>query len=275
MSKAKLKGASGVSSIMSQRLLTVRPKDSTALAAQMMIWSSVRHLPVVDGEELVGIVSDRDLLKLQGGVGTIADIMSKPHTATPSTTIDEAAAQMAAEKIDCLPVVEGRKLVGLVTSTDILADRGRLGAGASKLAGPTAEDIMAWDLVSTTPGATLLDAVETMLVNDVRHLPVIDSDGTAIGIVSERDLRASVGDLRDVLDLSDRSRVIDARVESVMTPNPTCVPRDAPIEEVAAALVDQRIGAVLVVDDADRAVGVVSYVDVLAHLLGREPVRPA
>ena len=81
--------------------------------------------------------------------------------------------------------------------------------------------------------------------------------------------------LRDVLDAPDRRNVIDARVESVMTPNPTSVPRDAPIEDVAAALVDQRIGAVLVIDDAERVVGVVSYIDVLAHLLGREPARPA
>ena len=260
---------------MSHRVLTVRPRDSTSLASQMMIWSGVRHLPVVEGESLVGILSDRDLLKLGGAVGTIADIMSKPRSANPATTIDEAAAQMAAEKIDCLPVVEEGRLVGLVTSTDILADRGRLGDGNRRLAGPTAEDIMAWDLVSTTPGASLLDAVETMLVNDVRHLPVLDSDGQAIGIVSERDLRAAVGDLRDVLDAPDHRNVIDARVESVMTPNPTSVPRDAPIEDVAAALVDQRIGAVLVIDDAERVVGVVSYIDVLAHLLGREPARPA
>lgn len=264
-----LPGSNDVSGIMARRLLTVRQEDSSTLATQMMIWSGVRHLPVVDGDRLVGILSDRDLLKLGGQVGRVGDIMTAPvHTIHRRTPIEEAAARMAAERIDCLPVLDDDRLCGLVTSTDVLAERGRGRRQRSAAEGPTAEDVMEWDVVTVTPETRLLDAVETMLVNDFRHLPVVDASGRPVGMLSERDLRATAGDLRAVLDASDRRDLIERVVESVMTPNPTCVSRDADLAAVAEALVDQRIGAVLVIDEAERLVGIVSYVDVLSHVLG-------
>ena len=91
---------------------------------------------MVRGGELVGVVSQRDLLRasLSSVMGIeasahesflekvrIADVMSGgPISTTADATIRDAARTMAERKIGCLPVVEGRRLVGIVTETDVL-----------------------------------------------------------------------------------------------------------------------------------------------------------
>ena len=90
----------------------------------------VRHLPVVEQGVLVGIVSDRDLLltasradagKLSFPDKVLGEIMSTAVvTCTANTSVAEAARLMIDKKIDALPVVAGSRLVGIVTSTDLL-----------------------------------------------------------------------------------------------------------------------------------------------------------
>ena len=118
-----------VGQFMSTDLFTVRPSDPAGLAARMMDWRQVRHLPVEDDHgKLIGLLSFRDLLRLianpeaQEGEPTVDQIMRKdPMTVTPSTPTLEALELMRAHNIGSLPVVdeEGR-LIGLVTVYDLL-----------------------------------------------------------------------------------------------------------------------------------------------------------
>jgi len=85
----------------------------------------VRHLPVVDGERLVGVVSDRDLRAASCGgrhleqvVGTI--MVPYPVTLVREDRLSVAAERMVGHRISCLPVVDGNKLQGIVTLTDLL-----------------------------------------------------------------------------------------------------------------------------------------------------------
>jgi CBS domain-containing protein/gamma-glutamyl:cysteine ligase YbdK (ATP-grasp superfamily) len=117
-----------VDQFMSTDLFTVGADDPVDLAASVMDWKHVRHVPVEDDAgRLVGLVSHRDLLRLlaQGkadGRRTVRDIM-KPHpvTATPRTPTREAMALMQDRRVGCLPVVEDDRLVGIVTAYDFLA----------------------------------------------------------------------------------------------------------------------------------------------------------
>ncbi len=103
---------------------------------------SVRHLPVVRGGTLIGVVSQRDLLKasLSSVMGlpadeqslflegvSITEVMSSPPVTIDSgSTVQEAAKLMADRKIGCLPVMSGDDFVGILTETDVLryfADR--------------------------------------------------------------------------------------------------------------------------------------------------------
>jgi CBS domain-containing protein len=118
-----------VEQFMSTDLFTVRPADVVDLAACLMHWKHVRHVPVEnDDGELVGIVSHRDLLEMfaRGGMekanGVIVrDIMKQNLiTASPETPALEALYLMREKGIGCLPVVKGERLVGLITAYDFL-----------------------------------------------------------------------------------------------------------------------------------------------------------
>ena len=115
---------------MTRDVIVVPPSLSVANAWKILQTEKIRHLPVVDNGILVGILSDRDLLRLgnvqsSGGLGFVdrsaGDIMTlKPITCTMSTSVAKVVRIMTEQKIDALPVVEGTRLVGLVTSTDLL-----------------------------------------------------------------------------------------------------------------------------------------------------------
>jgi acetoin utilization protein AcuB len=97
----------------------------------------IRHLPVVEGWRLVGIVTDRDVRQASPSAATsleihelhyllekitIRDIMtSEVVTATPEMPIEAAARLMLTHRIGCLPVLRGMALVGIITETDILS----------------------------------------------------------------------------------------------------------------------------------------------------------
>mgnify|MGYP001446280829 CR=1 FL=1 len=110
--------------------------DTLDLAEDIMTMGRIRHLPVLNEGELVGIVSQRDMFRsaavtaLGFAVDTqkalvktirIKEIMTeKVVTISPDATVKEAARIMIDKKIGCLPVVEGMKLIGIITETDIL-----------------------------------------------------------------------------------------------------------------------------------------------------------
>lgn len=119
-----------------------------------------------------------------------------------------------------------------------------------------ARDIMTEDPMIVDAGATIGDALDILWSLEIRHLPVMRGK-ELVGMLSDRDVKPFA---------ADDNR--DARtVASVMNTNVISVEPDATINEIAAALVDNRIGAVPVVDGHDgELVGIVSYVDVLRDI---------
>jgi len=120
-----------VGQFMATDLFTVRPDDLIDLAASVMDWKHIRHVPVEDDSgHLIGLVSHRDLLRLlsQGLLNqsrrtvTVKEVMKRdPITVAPETSTLEALGIMQRLKVGCLPVVEAGKLVGIVTAYDFLA----------------------------------------------------------------------------------------------------------------------------------------------------------
>lgn len=118
-----------VEQFMSTDLFTVRPDDVVELAASLMHWKHVRHVPVEnDKGDLVGIVSHRDLLELlaRGHMHhekeiVVRDVMkTELITVAPNTPALNALRVMRDSNIGCLPVVKGKRLIGLVTAYDYL-----------------------------------------------------------------------------------------------------------------------------------------------------------
>ena len=123
---------------MTTDLFTVRPEDLVDLAASLMEWEHIRYIPVEDDQgKLVGVVTYRALLRLIGrrfpagdeeqAMVAVRDIMkSDPVTVTPSTSTVEAIRVMRKAKVGCLPVVDGDKLVGMISEGDLLDVSARL-----------------------------------------------------------------------------------------------------------------------------------------------------
>ena len=135
-----------VGQFMSTDLFTVSPDDLIDLAASVMDWRHIRHVPVEDQEgRLVGLVTHRGLLRMMISGGntkpvTVREIMVKdPLVVSPSTSSLEAMEIMRTHRVGCLPVVESDQLVGIVTSYDFLEASAKLfeqhlakGAGQSR-----------------------------------------------------------------------------------------------------------------------------------------------
>ena len=130
-----------VRDIMTCHVETAPPEETVLDARDRFRFGGFRHLPVVDGNTLVGVVSDRDVLRAAGpslgatefdddvGPGTdltLREIMTSALvTADPTMSIEEAADTMLREDVSALPVLDERRLVGIVTTADVL----RLAAG--------------------------------------------------------------------------------------------------------------------------------------------------
>ena len=121
-----------VAQFMSTDLFTVKPGDLIDLAASLMDWRHIRHVPVEDDNgHLVGLITHRALLRaMSRGVKDliiVRDIMiENPVTVAPSASSLEAMELMRTNQIGCLPVVENNQLVGIVTSYDFLQASAKL-----------------------------------------------------------------------------------------------------------------------------------------------------
>ena len=125
-----------VSKIMASDVVALDRNASLGSAKDIMDHRRLRHFPVVENGNVVGVVSQRDLFRasLASMLGyeertkkafldnlSIKGIMSDPPiTVTADTRISEAARLMVEKKVGCLPVVDGNRLIGLVTDTDFL-----------------------------------------------------------------------------------------------------------------------------------------------------------
>jgi CBS domain-containing protein len=101
---------------------TIGPDAAADEAFDIMISARVRHLLVVKDDELVGVVTDRDLPRTDTEGVKVSDVMSDGVvTAAPNDSTAQAARVMVENKFNCLPVVNEDKVVGILTSSDLLA----------------------------------------------------------------------------------------------------------------------------------------------------------
>ena len=121
---------------MNRDVVTVTPEESFRTAMHLIRQKGIRHLPVVEGKRLVGIVTDRDLRQAAPSGATslsihelhyvletlaVREIMTKQVvTVRPDQTVEDAAMLLLGHRIGGLPVVRDGQLVGIITETDIL-----------------------------------------------------------------------------------------------------------------------------------------------------------
>lgn len=126
-----------VASIMTTDVRTVNVTNSLDEANKLFTKHHIRHVPVVSGDHLIGILSQTDILRISfgntfgedqsGGDEAIFNMLSinqvmkhAPQTVSSEDTVKDAAEILAKKEFHALPVVDNGKLVGIVTTTDII-----------------------------------------------------------------------------------------------------------------------------------------------------------
>lgn len=124
-----------VSSRMTAQVYTVTPRTTIADALRVTRTQRVRHLPVVEGDTLVGLVTERDLRQAAPPVyaaageelrqtittKTVDEVMVRQViTVTPETPVEQAAKLLYENRIGCLPVLSDGRLAGILTESDLL-----------------------------------------------------------------------------------------------------------------------------------------------------------
>jgi CBS domain-containing protein len=107
-----------------------------------------------------------------------------PSTVEPATTAQEAAKLMKSEDIGSLPIVEGNKLVGVITDRDVAIRIVAEGRGTETTVGEIASN----DVVTVDPEQSLEEAARLMAERQVRRLPVVEEDGRLVGILAQADI---------------------------------------------------------------------------------------
>ena len=115
---------------------TVNEDDPLKTAVNLVVENRIRHLPVVRGDALVGIISDRDLKRAMPSIvaGATAEeyqsfmeetsveqaMTANPFACTPDTDLVDLVREFCQKKVGAIPVVDAQRLVGIVTQTDMM-----------------------------------------------------------------------------------------------------------------------------------------------------------
>lgn len=109
-----------VKELMSPGVVTVTPADSLAVAREQLRIHRIHHLIVMENGRVAGLLSYRDLIG-KGDTESVASVMSRDVVSVqPWETVRVAASKMIGRSHGCLPVMEGDRVAGIVTSTDLL-----------------------------------------------------------------------------------------------------------------------------------------------------------
>lgn len=187
-----------VRDIMSPEMVTASLTDTVFSAAKKMSENNVSCVVVVDDEMVIGILTDEDMLKDLAGQDhefgglLIGERMSSPVVVvSPDTPVTAAGKTMEARDIKRLPVVDGGRLVGIVTQTDIT--RGLISVSPLK----AVSDIMTTNVTTVDTAASVVEAAQIMSAKGISCLVATHRQDVA-GIVTEKDLlRRVVAQRRD------------------------------------------------------------------------------
>ena len=118
-----------------------------------------------------------------------------------------------------------------------------------------------------TPSEAIGQADELMNGNKIRQLPVVE-DNELVGIVTDRDIRSFLS-ASPLNEPDEREAAFNVKIRRIMTTDPITVSPDDDLAEAVELLIEQKIGGIPVVDEAEGLVGIVTYVDVLRCFLNR------
>ena len=127
-------------------------------------------------------------------------------------------------------------------------------------------DYMTTSVTTLPDDARLLDAALLIRRTGKRHVPILDSEGKVVGIISDRDVSRLAPSMLAQMTPDDYNRVFEATpITKAMTKSPMSVSPDAPVAEAVALLYTKKIGALVAIEDG-KLVGILTVSDMLGLL---------
>ncbi len=260
-----------VEDVMTERPVTVDADQSLKFALRTMRKRKVNRLPVTervseDRKELFWIITvlDAALAVADARFGEVSpsrirvsEVMTSPVvTISPDATVDQALHTMLSHGISGLPVLDGDRLVGIVTKTDLL-----------ELV--ESEDYVALHMtknpITVSAGSSLLHARRLMFEEGAKILPVVERE-RLVGLLTDRVLALELARLREKSPRGKfRSRIKRARVDDIMR-TPLSVRTDFGLVDAAELMVRKRVPGLPVVNYRDEVVGVITKTDLVRLL---------
>jgi PAS domain S-box-containing protein len=242
-----------VKDVMSADVITIPPDATAVSAAKVMSANNVSCVVVVDNGSVVGIATEKDFLARISGEETdlcgtaVAEIMSHPVESTPpDLSIFDASALMEAKHIKRLPVLAGKRLVGIVTQTDLTR------ALTSYFVWKDVSEIMSRDVVTIQARATVEKAAEIMHSHGISCIVALEGNRVR-GVLTERDLLRRV-----IVPQKDAGSIM---VEAVMSCPVIAIHPDYSIFG-AFKTMDKMHVRRLVVMEEERLAGIVTQTDI-------------
>ena len=258
-------GTQAVRDIMQYGVDTVEQDDSVYKAIGILAEKKLSGLPVLDHGQLVGMISEKDVLTLlyhnKHLKGVVKDYMTTQLVTfdieTPVTTICDC---FVANKFRRLPILYQGQLAGVVARADLVrANKNRFKKAGTEQGGQAdllVQDVMRCGLLTLTKETAVSDVIDVLVTHHVSGLPVVDDYMNLDGYVSEK----------DVLKLLCDPAAEDCPVEAIMTKKVISFQPDDRLYDVCDCLTENSIHGVHVVKGR-KLVGQISRADLMVHIL--------
>ena len=260
MLRSQIDGIS-IETVMSTDFPTVSADDRIADALSVMKQSSYQDVPVVDGSEFVGMVSYASILRKKSVSldAKVRNLVRNLPAVTKDMEITKIAELMVSNNCRQLPILNGKKVVGIIERNkliDIIRDIKAL------------KEIKVWEIMSNPVESVKVndlmdDALDLMIREDYRTIPVVNDANNVTGIVGMREIidnnwkkeNKTIGDL----EKSARSQIT---VESIATTSAKVIAWDDDIASAVEVMVENRFSTLPVVEGKEL-VGIITEYDVL------------
>ncbi len=210
-----------------------------------------------------------DELKKRKGEWTVSELMSTAvKTISDDSTISEAIHRMRDYGVHCLVVIKDNKPVGVVSTYDILLTILRKEQTKDVKVG----DVMTTELITASPDEDAFEALERIMEHNVGRLIVL-RDGKLIGIISSTDLIDAFDKSSGFKTPSGLSKVKSTyKVKEIrdILHEITTIGQDASVCEAAKLMDNKNIGSLLVTDEKDKFVGIITERDIFRKIIAQE-----
>jgi CBS domain-containing protein len=272
--------------VMTAPVFFVSPRDTIAYARNLMVKHKISRLLVMDEGRLTGMLTKKDIAYrlLQGEpewrrrpvdqIPVEVFASGKPTVVSPDTGIKKIAEILVSKNISCVPVVENRNVVGIVTKTDLMK------SGLVRALSGTAGDVM--EDVATVSRYHSLDHVITVMSERNDKVVVMNNEGTIAGIITETNL-AFFDNVQKIAGVAGKDVTIKRReraegthshtlrtaasviAEDIMTSPVITIPSETPIPKALELMSKNHINS-LVVMDKGAISGIIKRDDIIKEV---------